>query len=201
MDRITGRVDDEHGFSLTELLITVVIMGIIMAPLSNAMISFMRISDQTNQRLNESHDIQIAAAYFAQDVRSVGLRQPTYPFAAAPSAEFAPADSGAFPCGAAGPVVARLAWDDPVTLSGNERVIVAYLIRDVDGEKQLRRITCRGGIATPVSDIVVAHNVVSATAAEAVPGVITLALTIRDPGSTNPANNVEITLQGQRRQT
>ncbi len=201
----TGRVDDERGLTLTELLITVVLMGLIMAPLSNAAFGFFRITDMTNQRLNESHDIQLAAAYFAQDVQSVGVRDwSAYPFPPQPSVEGGvPYNSGLFPCGDPGtpPAAIRFAWDDPPSPTGAPtKVTVAYLVWTIGGEKQLRRITCRNGSTAPDSDIVVAHNVDSARPLPiGADGVITLRLEIRDPANTDVP--VTVDLQGQRRQT
>jgi prepilin-type N-terminal cleavage/methylation domain-containing protein len=198
-----GLLNDE-GLTLPELLITVVILGIIMVPLGNAMLGFMKFTDQTTQRLNESHDLQLAAAYFAQDAQSVGVRDwSAYPYPLRESVEYNAAPTGgSYPCGtAATPVAAvRMAWDDPAAI-GTGRVVVSYVVSPTATGKELHRLTC-GAAGTVTEDIVVAHNVVDATAdagGPGQPGVIVLHLRIKDPKSTGDA--VSIDLSGQRRQT
>ena len=58
----------DAGFTLTELLITMVIIGVITVPVADLMISYFTNSNTTLSRLNESHDEQIATAYFSEDV-------------------------------------------------------------------------------------------------------------------------------------
>ena len=65
---------DESGFTLIELLITFVVMGVIFVPLTNFFIQYLDTYNQTQQRLSVSHDLQIAAVYFSQDVANTGLR-------------------------------------------------------------------------------------------------------------------------------
>jgi prepilin-type N-terminal cleavage/methylation domain-containing protein len=206
----------EAGFTLTELLVSVTILGVIAFPLGNVMIGFLHNSNATIGRLAESHDAQISAAYFAQDVASLGARNwsdTVTPYAYLQSVELnAPASGGLYPCGAASlpNAVIRLAWDDyPNGASAAPvQTRAAYVIETVGSQQQLHRITCAGN-ATVVSDAVLAHDLVSATAAcatnctgtgSALPRRITLTLTIADPesGSGNPYT---VTLTGDRRQT
>ena len=163
--------------------------------------------------MSENHDVQISAAYFAQDVQALGVRDwtaATYPLRQSIELD-APPDTGLYPCGAPGTpsAVVRFAWDDPTTVASAPVVIRAsYVVMMVGGERQLHRVTCAGS-ATPTSDVVVAHNVdttlpvvtcsTSCTAAPAIPQTVVLNLTIRDPGNTGPA--LSVTLTGQRRQT
>lgn len=207
------RGTDERGMTLTEMLITVVILGLIMVPLANAMIGFIRLTDDTTQRLNESHDIQTAAAYFAQDVRGLGTRDwAAFPYPLKQSIEVAaPARSGLYPCGAVGTpdAVVRLASDDPPSALVTPAVAsVSYVEITVGAERQLHRISCASATATP-TDIVVVHNlaatpVLTCSSActgvgSAVPGTVTLTVSIKDPAST--ATPVTVALTGQRRQT
>jgi prepilin-type N-terminal cleavage/methylation domain-containing protein len=210
---------DDRGLTLIEVLVTIVILGIIVVPLGNALIGFTRNSDETILRMSESHDIQIMAAYFAEDVQSVGVRDWTadpYPLkqSIVPDVAY---DAGPYPCGVAGTPVAvvRLAWDDPTTVSGTpDTVRVSYVVETVGAERQLHRVSCAAS-STPTSDVVLAHNVdaslptrvcytaamvaTSCTAAPAVPQTVTLTVTIKNPASSGPA--VTVTLTGQRRQT
>ena len=66
---------DDRGVTLTEVLVAITILAIIIVPLSDALIGFVRNTDATTRRMNESHDIQLAGAYFARDVQNLGVRQ------------------------------------------------------------------------------------------------------------------------------
>ena len=206
----------EGGFTLIELLVTIVVLGIIMAPLSAVLLTYLKNTDATTARMSESHDAQIAASYFAQDVQAVGVRGPY----TSPEPGFvqsvetgATAGGGLYPCGATGTpdAVVRFAWDDytGTSLTSRTQWRVGYV---VDGS-ELRRVQCDG--AGVVSDIRIAHNLVAPFAvvncADAsgsamsctgatVPETVSMTLTIQDPDSGSDAP-YEVTLTGQRRQT
>ncbi|HEU5270480.1 MAG TPA: type II secretion system protein [Jatrophihabitans sp.] len=216
VDLLNRRRAGDAGFTLIELLVSVSILGLIALPLGNVMIGFLRNSNDTTGRLAESHDAQISAAYFAQDVASLGARDWTdtvTPYAYLQSVELAaPSTGGLYPCGTASlpDAVIRLAWDDYPNGADAAPVQTraAYLIETVGGRQQLHRITCAGN-ATPVTDVVLAHDLVSASAAcatsctgtgTALPRRITLSLTIADPASA-PGSSYSVTLTGDRRQT
>ena len=216
---VTGRRwRDDQGLTLIELLIAIVIMGIIIAPLANGLISFFRDYNDTNRRLSESHDAQITAAYFAQDVSSIGVHDWADPnFAKKPSVEVNVGPmTGLSWCGPAGTpnAVIRMAWDNPTTAAGPPEVIrVSYVVKTVSGGgKELHRLECSGPAQNPtlLSDIVLAHNVDSVDAPQCTPApatctppftpeTVTLVLHLRAAGSTGPIFTV--TLTGQRRQS
>ncbi len=188
---------------MPELLIAIVILSIIIGPLTAALIVYVRNSDATVIRMGESHDVQIAAAYFAQDVQSLGMRDANLNFVQS-------VNNAAFPCSAAGSSVVLFAWDES-TATGTATIRVNYVARDVAGERQLRRVQCRGN-ATPVSDIVVVHNLVGTPGPPSCPGVpsctsagvnlprqVTLTVSIKHPQ--NPGSSISLTLTGQRRQS
>ncbi|MDT5023867.1 MAG: hypothetical protein QOE61_293 [Micromonosporaceae bacterium] len=210
---------DDRGVTLIELLVAIVILGIIIVPLGNALIGFSRNTDDTTRRLSESHDEQIMAAYFAQDVQSVGVRNwdagAPYPLKQSIAANVA-YDSAPNPCGAVGTPVAvvRLLWDDPTTVSGPPNIVrVSYVVETVGAERQLHRIRCVG--SSLPTDVVLAHNVdtsppslvcynasmvaMDCASAPAVPQTVKLTVTIKNSGSSAPA--LTVTLTGQRRQT
>jgi prepilin-type N-terminal cleavage/methylation domain-containing protein len=211
---------DERGFTLVELLVAIVIIGIIAVPLGNVIIGYLHNTDATTARLSESHDAQLSAAYFAADVASLGVRSTTY--SSDPSAPYpltqsieenAPATSGLFPCGTAATpnAVIRFGWDD-YTSAAAATVIqrrVAYVSEtDAGGQAQLHRLVCDGS-ATVAADTVLAHNLVSVSASctpspcsgsgADVPVAVKLALTIHDQQATDATYQVDLT--GQRRQS
>lgn len=201
---------DDRGVTLIEVLVSIVILGIIIAPLSAGLIAFLRNTDDTTARLSESHDMQISAAYFAKDVQAIGVRDwTTAPYRLQQSIALGAAAGSAFyPCGAGGTpaAIVSFAWDDPTSALGVPAVIrVSYVVTTVGGERQLHRVSC----GSTASIVVLVHNLdataptvtcsTACTSAPAVPQTVTLVLMIKDPGSSGPA--VPVTLSGQRRQT
>jgi prepilin-type N-terminal cleavage/methylation domain-containing protein len=203
------------GFTLVELLVAIVILGIITVPLSSVAIGFFRSADATTARLIESHDVQIATAYWAQDVASIGTHSTTSPFALNQSVETDVAyNAGLYQCGAAGTpnAIVRLAWDDSSGPGAATLVRVAYVVQAAPGQTQLtelHRLRCNGS-AVVVSDVAVAHDLdpstlpalvcsTTCTASPAVPRSVTLTLTIKDPKNLGGAYVVGLT--GQRRQS
>jgi len=200
---------DERGMTLPEVLVAISILAIIIMPLSDAMIGFIRNTDATTRRMIESHDMQIATAYFAQDIQNLGVRDWSSPtFALRQSI-----DNPSYPCAGAGTSVISLAWDDFTSVSSPPTVVrVNYVVRDVDGEHQLRRLLCRGpfpGPSPPVeSDVVLVHNLVGSPGractspttctSATVPQRVTLTVTVKHPAN---STDIPLTLTGQRRQT
>jgi prepilin-type N-terminal cleavage/methylation domain-containing protein len=202
----------ERGVTLTETLVTIVVLGIIIGPLGNAVIEFIRLTDQTSVRLTESHDAQIVAAYFAQDVQSLGTRDwSAYPYGYRQSVELnVVATGGLYPCGTASTpdAAVRLAWDDPTAVTGTPQVVrVAYVVVTSGSDRQLHRLRCAGS-ASVVSDVTIVHDldvaapVVSCSTActsSTVPLQVSLTVQVRDPKDTGAP--LVVVLSGQRRQT
>src|SRR5437773_2680150 len=100
---------DERGVTLPEVLVAVAILAIIIIPLGDAMIGFVSNTDATTRRMIESHDVQIATAYFAQDIQNLGVRDWSSP---SPTLALRQSiNNSSYPCGT-GTSVIRLAWDD-----------------------------------------------------------------------------------------
>jgi hypothetical protein len=202
--------------TLTETLITIVIMSIIILPLSNAAIDLIRVTDDTQKRLDESHDAQIPAAFFTQDVQSLGVHDwSAYPYPLQQSVELnAPPTGGLYPCGdpTLPNAALRLAWDDPTAATGNPQVDrVSYVVEaGPDGESQLHRLVCVGS-STVSGDVVVAHYLAasnpvvvncmnpSVCTGATVPQSVTMTLAVHETG--NPDATLLVVLTGQRRQT
>ena len=129
-------------------------------------------------------------------------------------------NNAAYPCTGSGTPVVSLAWDDPTTASGLPSTIrVTYLVRDVGGEHQLRRLLCRDSATVDApgeSDLVVVHNLVGTppppVCALAIgiptpcngtgvnfPQRVTLTVNIKHPS--NPGATTSLVLTGQRRQS
>jgi prepilin-type N-terminal cleavage/methylation domain-containing protein len=208
-----ARRDD--GVTLIEVLLVVVILAVIIGPLTAAVIVFLRNTDATTDRMAESHDAQIASAYFSQDVQSVGIRNwSSAPYVTVPSIQTGVAMNAApYGCGSdPTAVLIRFVWDDPAVGAPTLRS-ASYVVMDVGGERQLRRVVC-SPVGTVASDVVLAHNVDTATApavvcadvggattacnAATLPATVTLTLVVTAPGDDSPYT---VSLVGQRRQT
>lgn len=204
------RASGDGGFTLVELLITVVILGIIAVPLTSVVITFFLNSSDTTARLTESHDEQITNAYWQQDVASLGVRgeydqsQSTYPLQ--PSVDTSGdllACKSALPSGS---VVAALAWSQ-YNISGQAtQVGVAYIGQANGSRYTLVRAHCTGSSVDSVATM--AHYLTAlpsvscpgfASCDNVIPSTMTLSMTVSDPTGKNPP--LAVTLTGQRRQT
>lgn len=215
LTRVRAAAQDDSGFSLVELLLVIVILGVITVPLANVFLGAMRQTDQSAGRLNESHDAQISAAYWAADVASIGTRSTVDPLdpQLQPSVETGVAyNAGQYRCGTPGTPVAvvRLAWDEVVAGANGAPatttlVVVSYVVISAGARSELHRLRCNGS-TTPASNVVLAHDLVATPTVQCdtactdapPPRSVQLRLTIQDPKSREP--NYDITLVGSRRQ-
>ena len=204
----------DAGFTLVEVLISVVILGIITVPLAGAVIAYARNTDATTDRLVLSHDAQISAAYFARDVAAVGMRDYSAngaPFVASIQLNAA-YNAGGKTCGDATKPAAtvRFLSDDWTNVGGTWTAstdIVAYYLLPAGEVSKLHRMACT---TTGSTDIVVAHYVNPSTVtvncsstcdAAAVPLRVSLSFTMTK-SVTNPSPSAySVTLVGQRRQS
>lgn len=202
----------DAGFTLVELLIVVVLLGVVVAPVATAVMLSIRTTDATSRRLELSHDAQQSSAFFAQDVATTGLRDYSgqiangeVPFS--PSVQLDAAyDAGGQVCGSAATPVSVLRllsddWDTSTPAATRRTVVVAYYLAGTE----LHRLRCVGS-AAPASDAVVAHNVAPGSAvvacsstctAAAVPQWVKLSFT----AAAGDADPYPVTLFGQRRQS
>jgi prepilin-type N-terminal cleavage/methylation domain-containing protein len=217
------KVRAESGFTLIELIIATAISGLVMAGVAGMLSAVLVNAGATEARMTQTHDGQNAAAYFAQDVNAMGVRDwtdDTRP--SQPSAEAgASYNGGRYPCGPAGTpnALIRMAWNDfdaasPTTV---KRDVVAYVVNSTGpgGRLQLHRLLCQGGAlrsdqvlvsslsASPAASVVcttpVPHPPGDPCAANPPPTGINLSLTVHDPKNKIP--DYALTLSGHRMQT
>jgi prepilin-type N-terminal cleavage/methylation domain-containing protein len=65
---------DDAGFTLIELTVAIVVMGILLVPLANFVIQYLDNVNTTRGRLNDSASMQLVAAYVSQDIGNMGTR-------------------------------------------------------------------------------------------------------------------------------
>lgn len=218
MKQVQDVAADERGFTLIELLMAIAISAIVLGAVTQVVMVFLRTSDQTTARLIESRDAQVTSAYFANDVAAVGTRLFTDPVnpVLKQSVEVGVSNAGGlYPCGTSGTAAVRLAWDDvtkgPAITDPAVTTVTraAYSARATGGTYELRRLLCKGVSTTPVSDVVIAHdltvaptvacNVACSGSGSAVPTTVSMTLISKD-GLSRLAP-VTVTLSGQRRQS
>src|SRR5438093_10152504 len=68
--RWPARMREERGFTLVEILISMVILGILISSVGGALFISLKTTNATKQRFAQSNDVQIASAYLANDVQS-----------------------------------------------------------------------------------------------------------------------------------
>lgn len=210
IDRLRHRYRrDDAGFTLVELIATVIIMSVIGAGIVGVVISYLRFTVDTQSRLTESQDVQFAAAYWQRDVASIGVRtydsgSKTFPLAQ--SVDISPACT--LPSGTS---VVTLAWstfDSLDSTAVGPTVTVSYVARPDGSAFELVRVRCTG--ATIDSTTAVAHSLnavptrtcdiaCNGTGAN-VPAVVELNLSVLDPEG-NGTTAYTATLTGERRQT
>lgn len=130
MKRLRRDVGAEAGFTLLEVLIAMLVLGIILPAVAATLFMGVRTTDETNKRLLDSHDIQTAAAFFGGDVQnatSIATNNTT----TCVSGDFA----------ATGPLL-LLQWTDH---SAVDNTTVAHSVNYYLSGQQLVRSDCAGG--------------------------------------------------------
>jgi prepilin-type N-terminal cleavage/methylation domain-containing protein len=137
----------EEGFTLVELILTIVIGSIVMGAISASIVVGLRTSDTTQTRLSESHDAQMTAAYFVGDVHS--------------SDYITLADIGCVQAGESR--VVTLEWYDGTYV----RTAAYFVHTDAgSGERRLSRRMCSNDVSTGTttsSVIPISHNLAAGT--------------------------------------
>jgi prepilin-type N-terminal cleavage/methylation domain-containing protein len=203
-----NRVRRDDGFTLVELLIAIVILGVITVPLCDAVIGVLHNQQETEDRLALSHDAQIAGSYFAQDVAAIGVRGDVD---ATDGMHFqsvwrdAVYDAGGQQCGDATITQKVRLMSDNWNAHGSVTTnVVAYYVKP--GTTELHRVKCTGSPGSAF-DVVVAHHIDPSAAISVVcsstcenappPRQVELTFTADLPS----ADPYPITLIGERRQS
>jgi prepilin-type N-terminal cleavage/methylation domain-containing protein len=207
------RLDATGGFTLIELVVTVAIVGIVVAALAGIVLSYLRTTVETQARLTESHDVQFAAAYWQRDVASIGVRDTTYDAAPSVHSYALKRSVNVTPsCSTGGTPRVTLAWSeyDVADPDHPQTVTVSYVPIPSAGVYRLDRVRCTG--AHVDSTVTVARNLTEEPTIDCphlasctgtgpdVPTVVTMRLTSTDPDN-NDGSTYTATLTGERRQS
>jgi prepilin-type N-terminal cleavage/methylation domain-containing protein len=135
------RLHDEQGFSLIELLIAVMVSGVILTALATGFIVTMKGTKGAHERLVESHDAQLLAAYFPSDVQSA---DESLVDLATWTADTTPADCAGPPASGSDNML-LLRWTELINGSSLSGFSVSYRLESgVAGEAKLVRYYCTG---------------------------------------------------------
>src|SRR5678815_750728 len=72
----THRSDDEHGVTLVEMLITIVILSMIIGAVAASFVTAFRSTGPTSERIRQSNDAQLIAGFLVRDAQSAGGTNP-----------------------------------------------------------------------------------------------------------------------------
>lgn len=127
VERIRRRLErvrrDERGLTLSELLVAIAVLGIIITPLTAAMLVFLRSGSSTVPIYESNIDARLISSRFQIDAQSAEL-----------------VDTGAI-CGTDGVAVVNFHWSDA---SSSDRD-VSYVVRTVGTARSFVRNVCTNG--------------------------------------------------------
>jgi prepilin-type N-terminal cleavage/methylation domain-containing protein len=174
---VTARSRDESGFTLVELLIAVVVLGVIVAGISAGFSLGLNTLNETSNRLAGSNDAQLLGTYLPPDVTSATEATTT----------------GIACSGASNP---------QLELSDGPNFNVVYGVRTIAGGHQLERYDCTSGSVGKTT--VVARNLAGASAvlATRIPASGTLtgaSLTVTERTTPQESSAYVFTVTGTRR--
>lgn len=139
---------DDEGVTLIELIIAIGILVIVMGAIASSMITGLKVTSETQQRISESREAQIASAYFTNDVQTaVTVTVWSPPPISAP-------DYG--PCNGTAPTetpVVSLEGASHDTAGNVTGTVVSYVINgELPGSRKLERQRCTKPGATWQTD-------------------------------------------------
>lgn len=179
------RFRGEHGFTLVELMLATVIMGIIVVPLTAGIIVGLRTTEQTRVRLKGSNDAQLLSVWFPPDVQSTGNQ----------SGDVATTSNSE--CSGVSNVL-RLQWRETQG-STTTTYRVAYATRTAtSGGYELVRYACTN--SGSASTHVVARNLASASAVTISTSGTRISMTVTGAAAQNDTGYT-FTVSGNRRTT
>lgn len=172
-DRRGGRLAPgagEAGFTLVELLVSIVILGVVIGSTGLALVTLLRTERTASERLSGSHSEQLITKYFAADVEE------------AITVDGGDLDAGcaSHPSAAVGAPAANV-----VRFSSPDGYVSYRAVQEpVSMEWQLLRVACAAG--APADVLVATHHLVDQDGAQLLPSArpldVSLRLDLRQPG-------------------
>lgn len=184
----THRSDDEHGVTLVELLITIVILSMIMGAIAASFVTAFRSSGPTAELIRQSNDAQLIAGFLVRDAQSAGG---TNPATGTIDNTIGVSKTDAAGCNPDASLVLRFSWIDHVAGSGDVKRVANYYFDS--SAKEIIRKTCTDGTST--SSVTLGREIAVATASCIWDDPDTPAGPVADPNcGWDPSNNVTLHL-------
>ncbi|HET9657479.1 MAG TPA: prepilin-type N-terminal cleavage/methylation domain-containing protein [Kineosporiaceae bacterium] len=152
---------DEAGFTLIELVLAIGILGVVMIAIVSVMLTTLKVNQETQQRTDDSVDVQLATAYFTDDAYGAQSL----------------AQGGTAGCGTTTPLIqfsGSTFTTDAAGTNTDTTFVVGYYLSGAT----LHRVSCSNGKTTPDSDHTLARDLV--------PGKATV--DCYDKGNPNPTS-------------
>jgi large repetitive protein len=140
---------DDDGFTLIELVITMVIVGIVMTAIVGALVVMLRTDAGATARLDETRGTQQLTTYFATDVQSTGYgSDTTTPTTASVCTVSAPTPNAN---------AVQMTWTEVIPNGTSSTYYVSYRYEPLGTDWVLVRYACKAGALAPTR-IVVARS-------------------------------------------
>jgi hypothetical protein len=166
-------------------LITITILGVVIAPLAAALIVSLRTTDETSNRLASSNDAQLVAIWLPGDVQSAGNQ----------SGDVVAAPASNTDCSGVANLL-RLRWRE--THGSTTTYVAAYAVRPgTDSSWRLVRYACVNSNAATTH--VVARNLASSSAGSVSVNGTKVSVTLTTKSSPTDTGGYAFTVSGNRR--
>jgi prepilin-type N-terminal cleavage/methylation domain-containing protein len=144
--RRIGPVDRaQQGFTLIEVLIAVTLLGLITGALTGCFLTAINGTQAGAERVRESNDAQITAAFLTRDAQAAGG---TNPVTGSLDTTLGVSLTDAAGCTGPGSMVVRFKWVDRASSAVAHKRVASYWFDS--GAKQLVRVSCTDAAADPL---------------------------------------------------
>ncbi len=182
----TRRAHPESGFTLVELLLVIVLLGIIIAPLTAGLMVGLRTTDETANRLAGSNDAQLLSIWLPPDIQSTGNQAGDVVFSPTANTECSGVSNRL-----------GLRWRETQGAVTTTYLAAYAIAAEGDGRWFLRRYLCVNGGA-PTSNVV-ARNLASSTATAVTSSGTKVSMTVTAAATPTDPTSYTFTVSGNRR--
>ncbi len=163
-DRRRARGDDQRGYTFVELIISIVILTMITGALGAAFVTAMNGSRATVDRVRQSNDAQVIAAFFVRDAQAAGGSDPN---TASVDTTLGVSPVGSDPAGCtagSGLPVVRFKWLDRLVVNGAQTSEIHVASYNLSSGRLTRQTCITDSTGSKNATLALAHNVQTATA-------------------------------------
>ena len=146
----------DRGFTLIEVLISLVLSGLIAGVVVSVILTSLIAADSTSAEINDSNDAALVSSFLIRDGQASGGIDPSTAFA---TAGVSTTDSGG--CAQTGALVMRFSWTEHSSATVHTPTVVTYSFNSV--AQTLTRRICLNGSSTG-TDVQLGSHITSAAA-------------------------------------